>query len=308
MKTTLGLTAAALAAASASHAQDVQEDNPWVASSAVTFDAFVSSDADDSETQKIGVGYDWQYGGPDKRLGVRIEQARFAPNGGPAEEEQRIYVRAADKAGDWNWSAMPGTNGDTLIGSASVHNNSRFRQEYFVERDRVETPQGLDQDLYYTFAGGAVDVPFTEHSSLTVMAGVQDFSGENVRTHLRMNYVQTVKPDWGLSVQLRTRYFENSEPQEYDYFSPDWYAEVMPVVQVRRFNDGWRYSAAVGYGAQKQAGGEWREARYLNASVISPPVGRDWAVRADVTYSDTPGVSGFAYDYFQAGLSVTRAF
>jgi len=140
-------------------AQAQEADATWDASSAVTADAFFSSDSDDIEVVKVGIGYDWHYAGPEQRFGVRLETAQFAPQGEEALEEQRVYLRAAHSLGDWTWTAMPGTNGDTLLGSASIHNDDRYRQEYFIERERVETPQGLSEDLYYTFVGGAVDLP-----------------------------------------------------------------------------------------------------------------------------------------------------
>lgn len=31
---------------------------------------------------------------------------------------------------------------------------------------------------------------------------------DNLRTHLRLNYIHVVKPEWGLSAQVRTRYFK----------------------------------------------------------------------------------------------------
>lgn len=308
MKRKIAFTVLAFAALTPVSALAQQLENASATGWAVTFDAFASSDAEDSEVVKLGVGYDWLYGGPDRRMGVRLETAGFSPQGQRTLEEQRVYLRAADKVGDWTWNIMPGTNGDTLLGSASIHNDARFRQEWFIERERVETPLGLSLDLYHTFVGGAVDLPLGERAALTVLAGLQDFTGDNVRTHLRANYVQVIKAEWGLSLQVRTRYFEDSDPGEYDYFSPAQYAEVLPVIQVRRFSGGWRYAVAAGYGAQKTADADWQSARFFNASVTSPPVGKEWAVRAELTYSDTPTATGPSYDYVQAGLTLTRAF
>ena len=58
----------------------------------------------------------------------------------------------------------------------------------------------------------------------------------------------------------------------------------------------------------KDGQADWQSARYLNASVTSPPIGRDWAIRADLTYSDTPVATGPAYDYVQVGFTLTRVF
>ncbi len=306
MKSASCLALAVATAALAGSPEAAAQERPY--SSAVAADLFVSSDADESETLKAGVNFDWRYRGPEDYRGVRLETARFSPLGQAATDEQRIYYRFAETGADWTWTGTVGTNGDTALGSVSVHNDAPFRQEYFVERERVETAQGLDQDIYYTFAGAALDLPVDDRNTFTVLAGLQDFSGENVRTHLRARYIHVIKPDWGLSAQLRTRYFRNSEPAEFDYFSPEWYVEVLPVVQVRRFHDGWRYQAAVGLGAQREADSDWRSSRHFEASVTSPAVGAGWFVKAAVIHSNTPVTSGYGYDYNQLTLSVTRAF
>jgi len=282
------------------------QERPYL--QAVGADLFASTDADGSETVKAGLSYDWRYQGPDSYRGVRLETAHFSPATGPATEEQRLYYRFAETGEDWSWTGMVGTNGDTVVGSLSAHKGDRIRQEYFIERERLETSQGLAQDLYHTFAGAAFDLPVDERNTFTALVGVQEFGGDNLRTHLRARYIHVVKPDWGVSVQLRTRWFHNSVPAEADYFSPEWYVEVLPVVQVRRFHDGWQYQAAVGVGAQREAGSDWRAARHFEASITSPPISRDWHAKAAVLHSNAPIASGQGYDYSQMSVSLVRAF
>lgn len=95
----------------------------------------------------------------------------------------------------WKWNASVGTDGDTVLGSAAIHDESRFRKEVFVERDIVETPEGVERGSYYTFAGAALDLPVDDSNVVTLVAGVQPFTGDNVRTHVRATYVHVVKPD-----------------------------------------------------------------------------------------------------------------
>lgn len=275
---------------------------------AIGADLFASTDADDTDVIKAGVTFDWVHDDPDHYLGVRLEEARFKPLGQSSVDDQRAYLRFADTQGRWKWNGQIGSDGDTALGAFNIHKESRLRPEFFVEREIVETPIGVDRGLYYTFVGGAFDVPLNDRNTFTVVAGVQDFTGDNVRTHLRVNYVHVIKPEWGLSAQVRTRYFHSSDPGEFDYFSPRWYAEVIPVLQVRRYSGGWRYVVAAGLGAQKDSETDWRSSRYFNAQITSPPVGRDWAVTAAFTYSNTPVGSGNVYDYNQVTLGLTRVF
>lgn len=83
--------------------------------------------------------------------------------------------------------------------------------------------------------------------------------------------------------------------------------EVMPVVQLRRYHAGWRYLLAGGIGGQTATGDDWKQARFVKAEIVSPPV-REWAVTAGITYSNTPIASGYTYDYTQINMGLTRAF
>ncbi|MEO7864642.1 MAG: hypothetical protein ABIR63_02075 [Sphingomicrobium sp.] len=271
-------------------------------------DVFYSSDSEHSETLKLGLDFDLRWDGPADRLGLRVERARFSPLGQRGKTMERVYVRIADDDKAWKWDVLAGSDGHTALGSASIHNDALIRQEYFLEREIVETPIGISKRLYSTFAGAAVDVPLNERNVVTLVGGLQEFTGDNIRTHLRATYVHVVKPELGLSVQLRGRYFRNSDPREYDYYSPRYYAEVLPVVQVRRFVGGWQLLAAGGYGVQRDSGRNWRSARYANLRVVSPKFQKDWAANAALIYSNTPTSNNFAYSYLQLNFGLAKSF
>src|SRR3546814_1467271 len=98
--------------------------------------------------------------------------------------------------------------------SSDLVRDRAWRQEYFVERDVLETRSGRD-GRYATFAGAAFDIPLDARGQqITLLAGVQEFSGDNVRTHLRAVYSLPLVADWGLGMQLRARSFHNSHPRE----------------------------------------------------------------------------------------------
>ena len=279
---------------------------PAAARPAAGLDAFYSSDSDDTEVLKLGANLDWFSDGAERHAGIRLEKAWFKPVGRRGREMDRAYLRLGDKNGGWTWSASPGTDGRTILGNASIHNDAPLRQEYFVERDIVETPLGLRRRIYYTFGGAALDVPLTARDNLTLFAGLQGFTGGNVRTHARATYVHVLAPKWGLSVQLRARYFRSSEPHEFDYYSPRWYAEVLPVIQMRRFVGGWQLLGAAGYGRQRDSDSRWRSSRYLNARVTSPAFRKDWALNAQATYSNMPVSSGLVYRYVELTVGVAK--
>lgn len=272
---------------------------------------FYSADSDDTEVVRAALDFDLRNQGHDRYIGVRLEKARFNPNGTGWHSHARIYLRAADTIGAWQWRARIGTDGHTVIGSFAVNDSASMRKEIFVERDVVETRQGLTRGIYSTFAGAAIDLPADDRNVFTALAGVQTFTGENTRLHLRGNYVHVIEPEWGLSAQLRGRYFRSSEPGEFDYYSPRWYAEVLPVVQVRRFLGGWELVGAGGLGLQRDSDTGWRQSRYLHARFRSPTGSSRWAANGAFTYTNTPSVTASTrsgYSYIQFSLGVSRRF
>lgn len=306
MKSLAGFALAAVFALPAAAAAPGQDPGH-----AVGTELFHSSDSDGTEVVRAAIDFDLRNRGEDRHLGVRLEKAWYNPGGTAWRARERIFLRIADTFGNWQWRARVGTDGDSLIGAVSINDHAAFRKEFFVERDVVETRQGLDRGIYTTFAGAAIDLPADERNVFTALAGVQTFTGDNTRIHLRANYVHVVKPAWGLSAQLRGRYFRSSDPGEFDYYSPRWYAEILPIVQVRRFVGGWELVGAGGIGAQRDSHSDWRASRYLHARFRSPAGSAGWAVHGDFTYTNTPSVtatSDTGYRYAQASLGVSRRF
>lgn len=274
---------------------------------AVGGDSFFSTDADETSIVKAGLNLDFHYRGPEKYLGIRIEKAWFKPLGQQWRRHERAYLRGADSVAGWKWNATVGTDGHTVLGSAAIHDEAPFRKEFFIEREIVETPNGLSRGIYYTFVGAAIDLPVKDRNVVTLVGGVQDFTGDNVRTHVRANLIHVLKPEDGLSLQVRARYFRNSEPHEFDYYSPRWYAQVVPVLQLRRYLNGWRYLLAGGAGIQRDSHSDWRRSSYVNAQVTSPST-RGWAGSAQLLFSETPSATGESYNYLQLTVGLTRAF
>lgn len=282
---------------------------PLLAQGAVHVDLFASDDADNTSVVKAGLTLDYRFEDIERYRGIKLEQVRIRPLGQPGWQDQRIYYRFADRTDQWAWTGQVGTDGDTVLGSASLVRDVARRQEYFVERDILETPLGV-KGLYYTFVGAAYDLPLDDEGrqQVTALAGVQDFSGDNVRTHLRGRYIATIVPDWGLSAQLRVRALHNSAPSEFDYYSPRWFAEALPVIQLRRFRSRWMYSAALGWGWQRDSDSDTRSARLLEAGITSPRNRADWYMRATASYSNTPTGTGQSYGYRQFMLEFIQPF
>jgi len=266
-------------------------------------EAWISSDADGNETQRYALGWDVSHRDLDHWWGAKIEHSRFSGDGW-SETEQRVYVGGAGELGQWRWDGDVGTNGDDLLGNFSLHSQDPWRKEFFVERGTLETREGTERGLVNTFAGASIDMPLAPRWSATALAGVQDFgAGDNLRSHLRGNLVYSLLPEQGVSLQLRTRYYRNSEAFEGDYYSPPWYGEALGVLALRRHVGGYQWTARAGWGRQRSSGEGWKRARMLEVGMESPHWKDAW-LRLDAGYTDTPvltdqGTGSYAYRYLQ---------
>jgi hypothetical protein len=285
------------------------ETGAWV-HPAAGVELWISTDSDHTDVVKLLGRALWQFEGRDDYRGISVEHAWFKPQGGKTIEENRVYVELADDLGSkWRWRARLGTNGRTVLGSASIR-TSDWRREFFIEREIVETPVGLDKGIYYTFAGASLDFPAGDRDSFNTTGAVQEFTGKNLRLHMRGNYVHVVKPSLGLSVQLRTRYYHSTEPGEFDYYSPRDFVQVVPVAQMRRFDSaGWMYLVALGYGVQKATGSGWQSARLADFRIESPAQGRRYQAYAGLQYSNNSlSQGGGGYHYAAARIGFTSRF
>lgn len=271
---------------------------------------WASTDSDNTTVVKFLSRALWDFEGPAKFQGIDVERAWFAPEGQHARKQTRAYLDFADSfGGKWNWTARVGTNGRTILGAGSIH-SADWTKEIFAEREVVETRQGVDKGIYYTFAGASDDVLTAKRDNLNLMAGIQKFTGRNERLHVRVTFVHVIRPALGISIQLRARYFHSTVPGEFDYYSPRDFFELIPVVQMRRFNDsGWMFLIAAGYGAQKATATGWQTSRIADLRIESPRSSHDLHAFLQLQYSNSSLVNAASnYRYVSGQVGLTERF
>jgi hypothetical protein len=304
----LGAGLIMLCASAAARAQPAEDGAP-ASGPAAGVELFASTDSDDTGVVKLLGRALLTDRGPDRFAGLALEQAWFTPQGEKTRSSRRIYVDLADRAGDkWLWRARLGTDGHSWLGSANLR-TSDWSKEFFLEREIVETPRGVDEGIYYTFVGGSFDIPASPRDTVNVMAGVQEFTGKNVRLHLRGSYVHVMKPEIGLSVQLRGRVFHSTKPSEFDYYSPKDFVQLLPVVQMRRFDSsGWMYLGALGLGAQHATNSGWQSARLADFRVESPRGAGGFRAFGQIQYSNSSLSGAGDYHYVMTRVGITARF
>lgn len=272
------------------------------ADTAADAQTFYSSDKAGFETFKLLAGLDFSYRDPEHYLGLAAQRARYDGPGFEANDN-RAYLHYADSHdnGDgtsWKWNALLGGDDRTWLGNAEIYREHAdgSRDDLFLERDIVETHEGTRRGLYYTLLGVAEDVKFGSRWSATGVLAVQDFTGDNMRTIFKGRLVYLLSDDWGLSAQLRTRWFHDSQPYEYDYFSPRWYEEWVPTLQLRRFYGGHQFQVALGYGRQRTSDSGWTATKLAEIGWTSPKRG-GWYAKVSAGYTNTPINTAYAYSY-----------
>ena len=272
-------------------------------------EVWASSDSDGTDVLKVLARGLWRFENRERYAGIAVEHAWFNPSTGPGEEHDRVYFDAADRIGsDWRWRARVGTDGDTVLGSAELR-RADWSQSLFVEREIVETDQGLRRGIYYTFAGASTDLRIGEADTLAVTAGVQEFTGSNERLHLRGRYVHALSAVPGLSAQLDARYYHSTKPGEFDYFSPKDFIRAVPLVQMRRFTrSGWMVLGAAGIGRQRSTEAGWSAARLGQLRFESPRAARNADVFGELLYTNDSISGGTSYDYLIGRAGVTVRF
>jgi len=274
---------------------------------------FYSSDGAGFETFRQLAGFDFRYRDPEHYLGIATQRAHYEGPGFDAGYN-RVYLDYADSRdnGDgtnWKWNALLGSDGHAWLGNAEIFREHAdgSRDDVFLERDIVETREGTRRGIYYTLLGIAEDFTFTPRWSATGVVAAQDFSGDNTRAILKGRLVYVLSEDWGVSAQLRTRWFRDSHPYEYDYFSPRWYGEWIPTLQLRRFYSGNQFRIALGWGRQRASDRDWQATKLAEIGWTSPKRGA-WYAKIDAGYTNTPINTGYAYSYRYINVQLVLPF
>lgn len=304
------VSAASLVWAVPSFAQSLEEqDHDEGPRGAAGTEIWASTDSEGTNVVKVSGRALWDFQGKDDYAGIVVEHAWFTPAVGETRQFDRVYLDMADRLNDkWRWRARLGTDGDTVLGSAELR-RADWSRSFFFGREIVETAQGLNRRIYYTFLGASTDIPIDENNTLAVTAAVQEFSGENERLHLRGRYVHVLKASAGLSAQMDLRYYHSTKPGEFDYFSPANFVRAVPILQWRKFDDnGWMYLAAAGFGAQRSTGSDWMPARLVQLRFESPRSSDRLDAFGELVYTNDSITGGPSYDYLQGRLGLTIGF
>ncbi|MCL2021430.1 MAG: hypothetical protein FWG81_04880 [Betaproteobacteria bacterium] len=90
-----------------------------------------------------------------------------------------------------------------------------------LERDIVNSVQGIDKGLSSTALMLVAEHQFTPRFGVGIAAGSTRFSDGNYRPILRARWNYELAPEYGVSAYLKNRYYENTRPYLGNYYAPE---------------------------------------------------------------------------------------
>jgi hypothetical protein len=227
----------------------------------------------------------------DSKIAVRYSDHAYSQNGWRSQAEQLRFVASRiDRQTIDGWRIEAGllrhAAQDLWTVDASYRKSLSAGPavEFFLNRDIVETRAALGEGTYFEFGGASVDMPLSPHITVVGLAGYQAFSDDNRRRHLRARAIWQPSLDLGLTLQLRYRWYDNSQTDVGSaYFNPARYQEGLLAVGWRQRLGDWRTALTAGVGRQQIASATSTMTQLLETSA-EKQVGA-YAVRLRAGYS-----------------------
>jgi len=298
----LALGAAGTLAASGAHAAGVRQ------SDGVGAAAFAADDSEGFATRRVALGYLPAFSGRDAHTGVRVGATRFSQDGWRRDAQQlSLTHRSIDPATTDGWQLEGGLSrqgGRELLTFDAGYRRAlagKRSVELFASRDWVETRRALDDGVSVAFAGAALEQGLGAHVTLVGVAGYQDFSDGNHRTHGRAKLIVQPNLDLGLTLQARYRIYRGASDRAVRaYFNPPRYDEAMLAVGFRKRFAGWMGSVTAGAGRQRVGDAARTASRLVEASLESPAhATHSLRFRAGYNRSASFGGPDYSYRYAQ---------
>jgi len=276
--------------------------------------AFLSTDSEGFSATKLGTAYLPLYTHGDRYSGLQYQWNSYSQNGWTAEGSQLgISTKSINPRTALGYNINLNLNeikGYSLLTTDSYYAfqaAAATRAEVFLSRDRVETQNSINNGIYYTLGGLSLEQQLSDRLVGILTAGNMYFSDSNTRPFFRVRAIYDVFPEYGITAQLRYRQYRDTNTNvPNNYFNPDNYKEAMAAVGLRRFVNGWRLAALLGFGRQQVNQDPSTGTQLIELNATSPHYGPIFS-RTRLGYNKSAGFQGpdYAYSYFMQELIFT---
>ncbi|MGI9142473.1 MAG: hypothetical protein ACR2IJ_04720, partial [Fluviibacter sp.] len=172
-----------------------------------------------------------------------------------------------------------------------------LRAEILLNRERVETQNSINNNIYFTMRASSLEFQPFERLTFVAMGGDMFFSDTNTRALMKLKGIFTLIPEYGVTAQVRYREYHDSNINlSRNYFNPENYYETMGVLAVRKRINGWMINGTGGLGRQSINNHPSTTTKLLEFGATSPIAGSLF-FRTRLGYGKSAGFLGPDYSY-----------
>lgn len=272
-----------------------------------------ASFGDGLKISKYKTGYYRTYQDADNFDGVTYGRHVFQQADWRTTSEQLAYVNKRTRADGTVQNWMVGLNamasGQSLWvaeGTYAQKINDKTTGEFTFNRDRVEVQPSLVTHVFANTFGLSLAHEVAAGVHVQWTGGETRYTDGNHRPLFKVKATYALLPEQGVTVQLRSRYFKNTDTTvSSGYFNPRRFVENMGVVEVNQTVSTWALSGSFGVG--RQAGGDDPKtlAKAFEFSAATP-VNRSIFVKTKAGYIRSLGYNNadFIYRYVSEEINL----
>lgn len=267
--------------------------------------AYIASDSEGFSTYKYSAGYMPLYEHGESYTALSYQHNYFTQNNwNSSAEVYTLLTKAINPRTGLGYNLSLGYNTQNGHQLLTTDSNYSFRvadstkAELFLNRDRVETQNALNNGTYYTFAGASIEQQVLERLTAVVMGGNMYFSDTNTRPTLRAKLIYDLLPEYGLTSQLRYRQYRDTNTSVPNtYFNPSEYSEMMIAFGARKRIAGWTFSGTAGVGRQTVNQDPSTTTQLYEFAATSPVALNHYYFKTRAGYGKSAGFLGPNYFY-----------
>jgi hypothetical protein len=231
---------------------------------------------------KHKTGYYRTYHDNDNYDGLEYSKNRFSQSGWASHGDQVAYAaRTRDAEGNTtNWAIGHNTLDTrrslwTIDGHVARKLGDTTTGELTFNRDRVEVRQSLVKHVVADSYNISLEQKIAAPLRTQLTLGETRYTDGNHRPTVKIKATYDVLPEYGMNLQLRSRYFKNTDTTVTSgYYNPYRFVENIAAAEINRTVNGWNLSGNLGWG--RQAGGNDPKtlARAYEVSATTPIANR----------------------------------
>lgn len=274
---------------------------------------YKASFGDGFKADKHKTGYYTAYKDADNYDGVEYARHHFGLGTWSGSGEQLAYVTKQTSTDGAVKSLSVGYNTLdasrplwTLDGTYAQRLSDETTTELTLNRDRVEVQPALVTHVLANSYNLSVAHKVAEPVRVQFTVGETRYTDGNHRPLAKFKATYDVDQMRGLNLQLRSRYFKNSDTTVTSgYFNPYRFVENLGVVELNRQVSDWALSGSLGYGRQAGGNDPKTRAQVAEFSATSPLTQRVF-VRTKAGYFRSLGYNGpdFVFRYVSEDVIV----